>query len=156
MPSFFSDIASGLKPKQPEWVSFDDLKFGDLHEGKLPTVFTVTLRNPNAMSVELREISMDWRCWDILIGNTQLRLNTQIKKKSMFTLTIPVTLDALALKEALKDQFLNILNDGIITLPLQLNGHVQLRKLGVSVTFPLNVKRFFPFELKKLLDRITP
>lgn len=156
MASFFSDITTSLKPKPPEWVSFDDLKFGDLNEGKLPTIFTVTLRNPNAMSVELRQISMDWRCWDILVGNTQMQLNTQIEKKSMFTLSIPVVLDAVALKEALKVHFLNILNDGIITLPLQLNGNVQLRKLGVTVTFPLNVKRFFPFELKKLLDKVTP
>jgi LEA14-like dessication related protein len=154
MASLLSLIPSFLKPKGIDFVEAKDPVFGKLNNGIIPFKITLRLRNPNIISATLQSLILDLSCIETKIGEANQAFQKEIPANEVFELTINLNLIAAGIKEILKDDFLDILTEGKVKVPLQIKGNVGVKKMGLNFNVPVNFTKEFEFILDDLLAKI--
>ncbi len=154
MASLFSFLPSFMKPKDIEFVSASDLQFENLNGGIIPFQITFSLKNPNGIGAQLNSLKFNILVKEKKIGGSQQSYFQMIEANSDFDIRISVNLIAEAVKQVLKDEFLEIITDGKVKILVNINGTATLKKLGVGFDIPIAIHKEIELELKTLLEMI--
>ncbi len=154
MASLLSFCSSCLKTKDVEFIEARNLQFGKLNEGKIPLKVITVFNNPNNIRAELREMHLAIEWGTTLIGKASQKLYIQVPAKDTFEVPVLVDLSAEAIKEKLKNDFLNILTEGHVTVPVTIKGTCTAHKFGFDFNIPVNMQKSFDVTLDDLLGKI--
>jgi len=155
MSNLFNQFSNILKPKAFEFVGVKNLRFDALNNGILPLNLTIILKNPNNLNIHLEKINIEMSAWGTKLGGALQSPEQEIVANDTFNLDLKLNLIAEALQSKLKDDFLNILTQGNVIIPLRINGKASIKKFGFCIDVPLDITKDINLELNALLSKIN-
>lgn len=154
MASLLSFCTSCLKTKDVEFIEARNLQFGKLSEGKIPLKVITVFNNPNNIRAEIREMQLEIQWDNAIIGKASQKFFINVPARDTFEVPVLVDLSADAVKEKLKNDFLNILTEGHVSIPITIKGKCTAHKFGFDFDIPINMQKSFDVTLDDLLSKI--
>ena len=154
MANLYNAFSSMLKPKDMEFVEARNINFKPLCNGILPLHIDLVLKNPNNLSLFLESIGVDIQCWGTSIGTTNQKPEIEIVANEEFIITLVIELKVAELKLKLQNNFLDILTQGSINIPIILSGKATIKKFGFCIDIPIQISKEIDITLEQLLNKI--